>query len=77
MDVKCPKCGYSFTPIEDVIVVLSVFTMLGGVFALKRKHFGTAVIGAIMGIPALGFFIGALLSIISLILLITSRDEFR
>ena len=77
MDVKCPKCGYSFTTMEDVIVVLSVFTMLGGVFALKRKHFGIAVIGAIMGIPALGFFIGALLSIISLILLITSRDEFR
>jgi len=47
------------------------------VFALKRKHFGIAVIGAIMGIPALGFLTGALLSIISLILLITSRDEFR
>lgn len=60
-----------------VIVVLSVFTMLGGVFALKRKHFGVAVIGAVLGIPALGFFIGLILSIIALILIVISRNEFR
>jgi len=60
-----------------VIFILSVFTLLGGIFALKRKHFGIAVIGAIMGIPAIGFLIGLILSIIALIFLVLSRNEFR
>ncbi|MDI6916387.1 MAG: carboxypeptidase-like regulatory domain-containing protein [Thermoplasmatales archaeon] len=60
-----------------VIFILSFFTLLGGIFALKRRHFGIAVIGAIMGIPALGFLIGSILSIIALILIVLSRNEFR
>jgi len=60
-----------------VIFILSVFTLLGGIFALKRKHFGIAVIGAIMGMPALGFLVGLILSIIALIFLVLSRNEFR
>lgn len=60
-----------------VIVILSVFPLLGGLFAVKRKYFGIAAIGAVLGIIATGFFVGSILSIIALILLTLSRNEFR
>ena len=59
-----------------VSIAFSIMTMVGGFFALKRKNFGIAVLGAIFGILAVGFFIGTILSFITLFILLLSREEF-
>jgi hypothetical protein len=50
--------------------VLGLIVLLGGIFAIQRKHFGFALVAGIMAIPSL-------LGIIGLILVIVSKDEFR
>ncbi len=58
-------------------LVFSVFVLLGGYFALQRKNFMFALIGAILGIFTFGFIIGSLFALIALFILIISRDEFK
>lgn len=58
------------------IILISFLPLIGAIFCFMKKHFVVAIIGAIFGIFTLGFIIGALLSIVALILLIISRDEF-
>ncbi len=53
-----------------VLLVLGLIVLLGGIFAIQRKHFGLALVAGIMAIPSL-------LGIIGLILVIVSKDEFR
>jgi hypothetical protein len=57
-----------------LVIVFSVITLIGGYFAIKRKKFGVAVAGAVLGIFTI---IGAIFSIIALFILIISKDEFR
>ncbi len=57
-----------------LIIIFSIIALIGGFFALKRKNFKYAIIGAVFGIFT---GIGALLSLISLFILILSRDEFN
>lgn len=61
-----------------LILVFGLFLLIGGIFAIKRIHWGISLIGAILGIFSVGpWFLGSLLSIIALILLVISRDEFK
>ena len=60
-----------------VAVVFSIVALIGAYFAFKRRKFAITMIGAILGIFSLGFFIGAILSIVALFLLILSSDEFK
>ncbi|HIJ17534.1 MAG TPA: hypothetical protein HA364_07160 [Thermoplasmata archaeon] len=53
-----------------VLLVLGLIVLLGGIFAIQRKHFGLALVAGILAIPSL-------LGIIGLILVIVSKDEFR
>lgn len=49
----------------------------GGVFSLKGEKFTLCILGAIVGLFSLGpIFIGSILSLIALILIAVSRDEF-
>lgn len=65
--------GSGFLVVCGVIVaILGLVALLGGVFAIQRKHFGLAVLGGILGL--LGWFIPGL---IGLILIAISRDEFH
>ena len=58
--------------------ILSVFTLTGGIVALKRKAWGLAVIGGILGVFTIGpVFIGSIVSLIGLILVIISKKEFK
>jgi len=58
--------------------VLSIFPILGGILAIKKKLWGISLVGSIIGILTLGiFFTSSILSIISLILLIISKKEFQ
>ena len=53
-------------------IVLSLVGLLGGIFAMQRKHFGLAILGGIFSL-LFGFFIFGL---IGLILVAISKSEF-
>jgi hypothetical protein len=60
-----------------VEVVFGIVAIVGGIFAIQRKHFGLAVAGALLGLFGFGFVVGSLLALIGIILIAVSRKEFR
>ncbi len=76
-----PVGGEYFTDIFLICgaigIILSLFPLLGGVFALRRKLWGLGLAGGIIGLFSLGwFFLGSLFSLIGLILVAISHKEF-
>jgi len=59
-------------------IILAIIALLGGVMAIQRKRWALALVGSILGLFLLGwlFFEASLLSLVALILLIVSRNEF-
>ena len=58
--------------------VISIFPIMGGILAIKKKLWGISLVGSIIGIFTLGIiFTSSILSLISLILLIISKKEFQ
>jgi lysylphosphatidylglycerol synthetase-like protein (DUF2156 family) len=58
--------------------IISIFPILGGILAIKRKLWGIALAGSIIGLFSLGMLLtSSVLSFIALILLIISRKEFQ
>ncbi|MEW5748665.1 MAG: zinc ribbon domain-containing protein [Candidatus Thermoplasmatota archaeon] len=53
-----------------IVLLLGVLVLLGGIFAIQRRHFGLALVAGIFALPSV-------LGIIGLILIIVSREEFR
>jgi len=61
-----------------IIIIFSVFALIGVIACLKRQNLDVAVAGSIIGIFSFGFFfIGSILSIIAFVIIMKSRDEFR
>ena len=61
-----------------ILVIFSVFAILGAITCLKRQHFDVAMAGSVLAIFSFGFFlIGSVISIIAFIILMKSRDEFE
>jgi magnesium-transporting ATPase (P-type) len=61
-----------------IMCILSVFPLLGGILSFKRKLWGIAVTGGILGLFTIGpFFASSLLSLIGLIVVVMSRKEFQ
>ena len=61
-----------------ILAIFSVFALLGSVSCLRRRNLDVAIAGSAIGIFVFGFFmIGSLLSIIALIMIIMSREEFE
>ena len=59
-------------------IILSLITLLGGIMALQRKKWGFALAGSIIGLLTLGpMFICSILSLIALILIAISKQEFQ
>jgi len=59
-------------------VILSIFPLLGGILSIQKKLWGGALAGSIIGLFTIGpVFLSSLLSLISLILLIISREQFQ
>ena len=52
-----------------LVLVLGILVLLGGVFAIKKTHFGLALVASILSL-------GTGLGIVALILVIISKDEF-
>jgi hypothetical protein len=58
--------------------ILSIFVLAGGIVAIKRKAWGLAVIGGILGLFTIGpMLLGSVLSLIGLILVAISRKDFQ
>jgi hypothetical protein len=58
--------------------VLSIFTLAGGIVAMRRKAWGLAVIGGILGLFTIGpVLLASILALIGLILVIISRQDFQ
>lgn len=58
--------------------ILSVFTLAGGIVAVKRKAWGLAVIGGILGLFTIGpVLVGSIIALIGLILIAMSRKDFQ
>jgi len=53
-----------------IVLLLGILCILGGIFALQRKHFGLALVAGILTLPSI-------LGLIGLILVIVSKDEFH
>ena len=60
-----------------VLIIFAIIAIVGGFFAIQRKHFFLAVAGAVFGLLGIGFFLGSLLALIGLILVAISRQEFQ
>lgn len=60
-----------------MFLILSIFPLLGAITSYKRRHFDVAVVGSLIGIFSVGFYIGSIICIIALIILLLSRDEFE
>ena len=59
-------------------IILSIFPLLGGILSIQKKLWGGALAGSIIGLFTAGpIFLSSILSLISLILLIISRDQFQ
>ena len=55
-----------------IIIITAIISIIGGIFALQRRHYGFAVVGAVAGVISLG-----ILALIALFILIISKDEFK
>lgn len=59
-------------------IIISIFPILGGLFAIKRKMFGLTILCSVLGLFTIGIlFSSSIFCFISLILLIISRQEFQ
>jgi len=57
--------------------IIGLIALIGGVFAIRRKKWGIAVVGGVFGLLTFGpWFIGSILGLIGLILVAISKDEF-
>ena len=60
-----------------IFIVLSIITLLGGIMALRRRMWGLALVGSILGLLIIGpVGVSSLLSFIALIIIAISRNEF-
>jgi hypothetical protein len=58
--------------------ILSIVTLAGGIVAVKRKAWGLAVVGGILGLFTIGpVLLGSIISLIGLIIVIISRKDFQ
>jgi len=57
-------------------IIISIFPILGGILAIRRKLFGISVACSIIGLFSFGMFISSIFSLIALILLIIARKEY-
>jgi hypothetical protein len=58
--------------------ILSIFALTGGIVAIKRKAWGLAIVGGILGLFTIGpMFLGSIISLVGLILVAISRKDFQ
>lgn len=68
--------SWSATCCSGLFALFGVIAVAGSFSAMGRRGLWFAVIGGVFGILSVGFFIGALLSLIGIVLIAISHDEF-
>jgi hypothetical protein len=71
--------------IKDLFIIcgtigffLSVFSILGGIMSIRKRMWGLALAGGILGLFTIGpIFISSFMSLIAIVLIALSRREFR
>ena len=53
-----------------LLIVLGIFALIGGIFAMQRRNFAIALIAGILVVPSI-------LGLIGLILVVVAKDEFK
>lgn len=72
------KTEFNSLVCSSILGIFSVFALLSVIVCLKREYFDIAVAGAALAIFSFGFFfVGSIISIIALIFILKSRDEFK
>ncbi|MDH7508198.1 MAG: zinc ribbon domain-containing protein [Methanomassiliicoccales archaeon] len=57
--------------------IIGLIALVGGVFAIRRKKWGFAIVGGVLALLTVGpWFIGSILGLVGLILIAMSRNEF-
>ena len=64
----------AFGGLRIIVLIASIFAIIGGVYAIKRKHQWIAMIGVAASILC---FPAMILGIIAIIILAISRNEFK
>jgi len=78
LPITIEQLGSIFRICSAVGIILSVFTLLGGVLAFKKKRWELALIGSLMGLFTVGpFLLASILSLVGLILIGISKKEFQ
>ncbi len=78
LDIATDMIEDILTVCGTIIIILSLIVVLGGFFGVMRKHWGIALVGAILGLFVIGpLMLGTLFSLIGLILIAVSRKEFE
>jgi hypothetical protein len=58
--------------------IMSIIALAGGIVALRRRGWGLAIVGSILGLFTIGpYFLASILALIGLILLVISRKAFH
>ena len=57
-------------------IIFGAIAVIGGYLAFHRRHFPVVMVSSIFGMLSLGFGIGSILSIVALIVLLLSHNEF-
>ncbi len=65
-----------FTACGAVTLIAGILSIVGGIYSMKRQHYGLAIIGASLGIFGFGFALGTILAIVALLILLLSSAEF-
>jgi ribosomal protein L40E len=65
-----------YTLLQVAVFVFGVLAIFGSMFALGESRFDMSVVGGVAGVLAIGLILGAFLSIVALLLLVTSRKSF-
>ncbi len=60
----------------SLMMVFGLLAIFGGVSAMGRLNAVYAVLGGVFGVLSIGFYIGALLSFVGLVLVMKSYNEF-
>ena len=59
-------------------IIISIFPILGGILSIKRKMWGFTIVLSIIGLFTIGpILISSILSLIALILIALSKNEFE
>lgn len=73
------EIGGIFVVCGIILIIFGILALLGGIMAATRKNWAIALIGSIFGLFCLGlfFFEASILSLVALILIAISKDEFQ